>query len=127
MKTPDRSAELVLEQRARTGLGSLGRDASVVETGGIPRRTAAGAAPLSFAQQRLWFLQRLEPNSPAYNMSTAVRLRGPLDLEALRKSFQAVVLRHEVLRTTFTEREDQPVQTVQPPSDFPLSLTDLSS
>lgn len=68
--------------------------------------------PASFAQRRLWFLDRLEPGSSAYNVPLAVRLRGPLDADALAAAIDAVVARHDVLRTTFTEVDGEPVQRV---------------
>ena len=67
----------------------------------IPRRAQRGLAPLSFAQQRLWVLDQLEPESFAYNERSAVRLDGPLDIGALRSALSAIVERHEVLRTTY--------------------------
>ena len=124
---PDRSAELALEQRALMAIRSLERDPKGLEIPRIPRRSEAGAAPLSFAQQRLWFLQRLEPGSPAYNMPGATRLTGPLDVVALRHALQIIMQRHEALRTTIADGVDGPVQTVQPCPDFPLPVTDLSS
>ena len=57
--------------------------------------------PLSFAQQRLWFLDQMDPGAPVYNVPLAARLTGPLDVEALAKSLNGVVRRHDVLRTTF--------------------------
>src|SRR5438046_1672738 len=72
---------------------------STTQAGRIPRRSGAGPAPLSFGQQRLWFLDQLEPGSPIYNSLTAVRLSGPLDTAALEKSLAEIVRRHEVLRT----------------------------
>jgi amino acid adenylation domain-containing protein len=124
---PDRSAELALEQRALMALRSLERDPKGLEIPRIPRRSEAGWAPLSFAQQRLWFLQRLEPGSPAYNMPGATRFIGPLDVAALRHALQIIMERHEALRTTIADGVDGPVQTVQPCPDFPLPVTDLSS
>ena len=68
--------------------------------------------PLSFAQQRLWFLDRLEPGSSTYNIAAAVRLRGSLDEDALERSLHEVVRRHEVLRTTFPMHGGRPVQAI---------------
>jgi amino acid adenylation domain-containing protein len=90
-----------------------------------------GAAPLSFAQQRLWFLDRLDPGSAAYNMPRGLRLRGTLDRRAvatLAASFGEVVRRHEILRTTFHETDDGPVQGVAAAAGaFPIGLADLSA
>ena len=85
------------------------------------------ALPLSFAQERLWFLDQLLPGSPAYTIFDAVRLRGPLDLEALRRSISELVRRHEVLRSTFPSVSGRPVQVVQPPAPLEVPLTDLRS
>jgi acyl carrier protein len=85
-------------------------------------------APLepSFAQERLWVQDRLVPGDVSYNMPVAVRLRGALDLDALRGAFDAVVARHEALRTTFEERDGRPVQVVHEPGALALPLVDLS-
>jgi amino acid adenylation domain-containing protein len=80
---------------------------------------------LSFAQQRLWFLDQLEPGSPVYNTPLAVRLSGRLDLDALRASLNQIIVRHEALRTTFATRAGQPVQVIQPPAEVELRLSDL--
>ncbi|HEX9942201.1 MAG TPA: condensation domain-containing protein, partial [Thermoanaerobaculia bacterium] len=82
--------------------------------------------PLSFAQERLWFLARLEPESSAYNMTFQVRLQGALDAGALARSLTEVVRRHEVLRTTFSSASGRPVQVVAPPAPVPLSVADLT-
>ncbi|RKH48164.1 non-ribosomal peptide synthetase [Corallococcus sicarius] len=85
-----------------------------------------GPLPLSFAQQRLWFLDRLHPGSPFYNIPAAVRLDGPLNPEALARGLQELVQRHEALRTTFHTREDgEPVQRIHPHADLPLARVDL--
>jgi hypothetical protein len=68
--------------------------------------------PLSYAQQRLWFLSQLEPDSPLYNVPATVRLTGILDVSALEQSFQAVIDLHEILRTSFATCDNQPVQII---------------
>src|SRR6185295_20394578 len=67
----------------------------------IPRHEEGGPAPLSFAQQRLWFFDQFEPGNPAYNLVSTVLLQGKLDTVALERSFSKVTRRHEALRTTF--------------------------
>ncbi|HSU81329.1 MAG TPA: amino acid adenylation domain-containing protein, partial [Thermoanaerobaculia bacterium] len=81
--------------------------------------------PLSFAQQRLWFLDRLAPDNPFYNMYGAVRLTGVLDLDALRGAFREIVRRQEALRTTFQPGEHGPVQVIAPAPSFEVPLVDL--
>ncbi|UCE20065.1 MAG: amino acid adenylation domain-containing protein [Gemmatimonadota bacterium] len=81
--------------------------------------------PTSFAQQRLWFLDRLEPQSPAYNIPIALRLKGRLNVRALERSFNEIVRRHEVLRTTFAEMDGQPVQVIAPSLRWRLKLVDV--
>jgi amino acid adenylation domain-containing protein len=82
-------------------------------------------AALSFAQQRLWFLDQLEPGSPFYNLPLAIRLSGQLDMTALQRSLDEIVRRHETLRTTFVTEGEQPVQVIAPPSPLPLLEVDL--
>ncbi|MBD2040610.1 non-ribosomal peptide synthetase [Microcoleus sp. FACHB-672] len=82
--------------------------------------------PLSFAQERLWFFDQLEPANPFYNLCTTIHLTGQLDVEALRKSLNEIVCRHEVLRTTFAVVEGQPVQVIHPNRDLELPVFDLS-
>jgi amino acid adenylation domain-containing protein len=88
----------------------------------VPR---AGNLPLSFSQQRLWFLHELEPSTSAYNIPTAVRLKGRLDGAALGRTLDEVVRRHEILRTSYGTVEGQPVQVVAPAGGVKLALTDL--
>jgi len=85
------------------------------------------ALPLSFAQQRLWFLDQLRPNDPLYNIGRAVRITGRLDLKILERSVNEIVRRHESQRTTFAEVEGQAVQIIAPELTIPLPLTDLTS
>src|SRR6185503_3956452 len=82
--------------------------------------------PLSFAQQRLWFLSQLEPESPFYNIATAIRMHGLLDVSALNSALNAVVNRHESLRTIFPLEDDLPVQLILENQSIPLSITDIS-
>jgi amino acid adenylation domain-containing protein len=89
----------------------------------LPRE---GPLPLSFAQQRLWFLDRFEPDSPFYNIPAAARLSGDLDKTALERSLQEIVRRHGTLRTTFQAVEGQPVQVVAPALTLPLPVVDLT-
>ena len=91
----------------------------------IQRVTRTGAMRLSFSQQRLWFLDSLAPGSPTYNISSAVRLRGPLDRTRLEKSLAAVVIRHESLRTGFCVEEGEPVQFIEPEPNDSIQLFDL--
>ncbi|HKH46579.1 MAG TPA: amino acid adenylation domain-containing protein [Thermoanaerobaculia bacterium] len=83
--------------------------------------------PLSFSQERLWFLERLTPGTSTYNLPSRMRLRGPLDIARLERSFAEVCRRHEVLRTRFDLRGDTPVQIVEPPAPLVLPLVDLTS
>jgi amino acid adenylation domain-containing protein len=83
------------------------------------------ALPLSFAQQRLWFLDQMEPGNSFYNIAAVVRLNGELNEQALERSFGEIVNRHEVLRTRFEVVDDQPVQIVTPVLSWNLAKTDL--
>src|SRR5947209_3080738 len=91
----------------------------------IPVRTAQGPAPLSFAQQRLWFLDQLVPENTAYNITFAMRLSGNLDLAALRASFNEVIRRHEALRTVFRSEDGNAYQVVEAPFELDITETDL--
>ncbi|HWI61503.1 MAG TPA: amino acid adenylation domain-containing protein, partial [Symbiobacteriaceae bacterium] len=90
----------------------------------IARRDAAQPLPLSFAQQRLWFLEQLVPGTPVYNMPGAVQLTGALHVDALRRSLDEIVARHETLRTTFVVHGGRPVQRVLPALTIPLPITE---
>src|SRR5262245_39242902 len=81
--------------------------------------------PLSFAQSRLWLIDQIEGSSTEYNLPESVRLRGELDLEALRKTIQALVDRHESLRTHFMLVGGQPVQVILPKLQIDLPIEDL--
>jgi len=81
--------------------------------------------PCSFGQQRLWFLDQLEGPSALYNLPFALKITGPLRLEALKDSLNHIVRRHDVLRTTFADRKGHPVQIVAPDMTVPLPVIDL--
>jgi amino acid adenylation domain-containing protein len=83
--------------------------------------------PVSFAQQRLWFIDRLEPGSPLYNISINVRLAGSLDAAALAATLNEIVRRHETLRTTLPDSEGQPVVNIAGHLEIPLPVIDLRS
>src|SRR5712692_201968 len=96
------------------------RQLSSKEPGGRPL-----SFPVSFAQQRLWFLHYLEPTVPSYNLPVALRLTGPLDAGALKESLNEIVRRHDALRTTFPVWEGRPVQVISPARLVPVPETDL--
>ncbi|WP_055694849.1 condensation domain-containing protein, partial [Streptomyces prasinopilosus] len=81
--------------------------------------------PLSSAQRRLWFLDRLRPGDPRYNSAVALRLTGTLDRTALSGALEHVVGRHEALRTVFDETDGSPTQTVRPAGPVPLPVRDV--
>ena len=96
----DELASLSPAQRALLETRLRRRRADAPSTA-IPRRQDAGL-PLSFAQQRLWFIEQLDPGSAAYNIAGAVRLSGTLDVGALRRAFDEILKRHDVLRACVT-------------------------
>ena len=93
----------------------------------IARALRAERLPLSFAQERLWFIDQLEPESAAYNIPHAVRLTGSLQVAALEQSVNEMVRRHEVLRTSFVDSAGQPAQQIAAESRVELPLVDLRS
>jgi amino acid adenylation domain-containing protein len=103
------------------------RAAHVLDEPPLVPGARAGAQPASFAQQRLWFLHQLDPESHSYNIPAAVRLNGHLDLSALERSLQEIVRRHEALRTTFGMVDGQPVQIITPHAPSALDMRDLTA
>ncbi|MFF0223669.1 condensation domain-containing protein [Streptomyces sp. NPDC004629] len=92
-----------------------------------PRQGAREDRPLlSFGQQRLWFMQQIDPATTLYNVPTVLRLRGPLDRAALGRALDRLVARHEVLRTTYTAPGGKPCQVIAPAVPQPLPYTDLT-
>ena len=92
----------------------------------IPRREDSGPAPLSFAQQRLWFFDQFEPGNPAYNLLSTVLLQGKLDTVVLERSFSDVIQRHEALRTTFDVKDGEPFQISASPKPLHLNVIDIT-
>src|SRR5437868_3123363 len=92
----------------------------------IERAGREGEMPLSYAQQRMWFIDQLEPGSAAYNIPCAVRLSGRLDEEALRRSLNEIVMRHEALRTSFPSRDGAPTQEIHESGELGLEVIDLT-
>ncbi|HLG63736.1 MAG TPA: amino acid adenylation domain-containing protein [Ktedonosporobacter sp.] len=93
----------------------------------IPKRPDAEFAPTTFSQQRLWFLDQLEPGTATYNIPIAMRIRGPLDSTILEQCLNELVRRHETWRTTFESRDGIPVQHIGQPHPIELSELDLAS
>ncbi len=110
-----------LAQRIETAL----RTGATTAAPPIERAPRDGKLPLSFSQQRVWFLDQLEPGSPAFNIPSSMVLSGELDVAVLRRTLEAVVHRHEALRTTFRAEADGPVQVIHPPSPLEMPVTDL--
>ncbi len=123
---PGDLAGLTAEQRALLMLRL--RKKAAQKDGGtppIPRASRDGDLPLSFAQQRLWFLDQWEPGNPVYNIPAAARLRGTLDVPAFRAALGEIIRRHEALRTTFPEAEGQPRQVIVAAPDLAVPVIDL--
>ena len=122
--------QTIFERPTLAGLAE--RIAETVRGGGglqapHPERMPRGKRiPLSFAQERLWFLAQLEPESPAYNVPIALRLEGRLHVPALERSLTELLRRHESLRTTYESVEGRPVQVIHPPGSWRLHRVDLA-
>jgi hypothetical protein len=123
--TPEIRAE-IQERKAEiiTFLRAANRTSSNPSTPLVPI-SREGTLPLSFAQQRLWFLDQLVPNNAFYNTPAAVRLSGSLNLAALEETFNEIVRRHEALRTTVVTVEGQPVQAIAPSLTLSIPVIDL--
>ncbi|HKQ06310.1 MAG TPA: amino acid adenylation domain-containing protein, partial [Blastocatellia bacterium] len=122
---------VVFEQPTVRGLAAAvqqqQRQGKSVAATPIERVSREGELPLSFAQQRLWFIHQLEPESAAYNIPMAVRLSGELNLAALEQSLGEIERRHEVLRTRFELRQSQAVQVIEAEAVVRLRLWELSA
>ncbi len=92
----------------------------------VPLRNKEIAAPLSFNQEGLWFIDQLEQGKPTYNVPVATRITGPLKVEVLRQCLSEVVRRHESLRTTFPVQDYAPIQKIHPPQPISMPVVDLT-
>jgi aspartate racemase len=122
---------MYLETENPTSEGPLTETTTARSTGAarpnqILPRLERNNVPLSFAQQRLWFIDQLSPKSPLYNFAVAWRMAGSLNQEALTRSLSAIVARHEVLRTRFVAIEGQPAQFISEPAPVELPVKDLT-
>lgn len=120
-----------LEGMARLVRGAMAARKAAAAPAAGPAGPRAGARPerpaLSFAQQRLWFMQEIDPGTTLYNVPTVLRLRGALDHDRLGRALTALVARHEVLRTTYRASSGVPHQVVAAPGEFALPYTDLTA
>jgi amino acid adenylation domain-containing protein len=116
--TPAQRKLLELRRAQQSGAAPAAAPATIPARGEEP-------APLSFSQRRLWFLDRMEPGSAFYNLPTAVRLRGALDVPALERALGEIVARHAVLRSVFREVAGEPVQAPLPPRALVLAADAL--
>ncbi|MET0622970.1 MAG: amino acid adenylation domain-containing protein [Pyrinomonadaceae bacterium] len=124
---PARLSQLSAAKRALLERRLRGQRDEASEAQSIRPRAGRGPSPLSFAQQRLWFIDQLEPGKPIYNIPLPLRLNGPLKVEALRHALNEIVRRHDALRTTFAVGPDlEPVQSIAPSLELSLRVEDLS-
>ena len=117
-----------MTESERTALAARLHRGRVSRGNEIPRRPdGLTELPPSYGQEQLWFIDKFAPGEPAYNIPHAVRLSGPLDSAALGRALDALVARHEALRTRLVADPDgRPVQVIDPPGRVSLELTDLT-
>jgi amino acid adenylation domain-containing protein len=123
--TPALRQELVARKEEIIAFLRMAESATSVPTPHIEPISHNREKSLSFAQQRLWFLQQLEPDSVAYNVPIALRLHGRLNMPALEQAISEIVRRHETLRTTFSPTDSGAEQVVSQSADFQFSVADL--
>ncbi len=118
-------ANLSAEKRALLELKLKNKNTKTPIYQEIPQRSKDDSVPLSFAQERLWFLDQLEPNNPLYNLFGAVLLQGNLNLQVLQQALLEIVRRHEVLRTSFPTANGTPIQVIHPEATLKIKVVDL--
>ncbi len=123
--SPEQREALMRRMKAQGALPQPSQAASDTRSGPIAPAARDGDLPLSFAQQRLWVLDQIDPGSSTYNVFFPLRLSGPLDIEALSQSINTIVERHEALRTMFSVVAQRPSQVILPSLHIPLPVTDL--
>lgn len=121
----ERLTALSEQQRALLEKRLLGKQTNALQPRTIPRRGPDDFCPLSIDQERLWFVSQFDPESPAYNLSTAFRIGGNLKIAILNRSFNEVLRRHEILRTSFPAKDGRPYQRVAPVSPITIPRVDL--
>lgn len=120
---------LDLSDKRQALLEALLREEGVAatQTEKIQRRPDSIEIPLSFAQQRLWFLDKFAPGNTAYNIHQALAISGPLNIEAFKKSLTEILVRHEALRTSFPSVKERPRQVISPDLTLQLPVVNLSN
>jgi amino acid adenylation domain-containing protein len=128
----ERLSSLTPEQKAlfdsrlkKRGLTPPKKQSSRAPT--IPRRKRENHCVLSFDQERLWIIDQMEPGNPAYNIYSASRLIGPLNPAVMERAVNELIKRHEILRTTFSLVEGEPVMVIHPACELKLAFLDISS
>ena len=111
--------QALLEQRLKR---ASQRGSAVLK---YPNGQIVTALPLSFAQRQMWVIDRTTPGNPAYNVPVGYRIKGALDLTALEDSFNQIIKRHEVLRTTFAVKDGDPLQLIHPALTIKITVTEL--
>src|SRR4051794_10132507 len=114
------NAQLLDNRQAPLNRAHSGTTTMPTASHAIPRRDPSNPVPLSFAQERMWFLDQLAPGSPFYAETAGVHVAASVDVDILERAVNAVVQRHEILRTRFETRPDGPVQVVAPSLHIPV-------
>ena len=124
----DIPTQTLFEHPTIAGLASVLAESKSASRGAqrIERRNEAGPSPLSFSQEQLWFLDQLAPGSPVYNVVDVIRFEGRYDAEAIGKTLNELVRRHEILRTVFYYGDGRPMQAVLPDIELAFKEIDLS-
>src|SRR4051794_38064184 len=118
--SPEKLARLQKKLKQQAG------DRSSPDQPRLSARASGGPSPLSFGQERLWFVDQLQPNSPAYNIPAIFPLFGPISPDVLERCIAEIARRHQIQRTTFPVSDARPVRVAPPPPPVSLAIVDLS-